>query len=407
MTMNKHVKSTLVLVCICAVLAILLGLTNYITGPIIQENEEGKANAALTEVMPEGKLFDELDISEYTLPATVSAAYRETSGKGYVVKISTTGFSSGLVIMCGISSDGTVTGTKVIENTETPTYGGVTITKFESEGVLVGKGADTLDSVDTKTGATVTATAYVAAVKDAINAATNLSGGSADLRTEEEILQDNLSAALPSAEGEFEKLFLVARTEADAIYKAKNGTGFVAVAGELFVPSDAQGNITAEGIDAELSAKLSADISAVLSATAEAVDLTAYEGIHRWIKSVSKTNLGNYIVELEAAGHDVVCSAECGHGSEYHGSTGKYIKIKVSITAEGKVIDCLTVEQHESQKYGAACGNEDFYGQFDGTTKDTYQNIDGISGSTITTNAYKNAILYAFQCVEILEGGTE
>ena len=38
--MKKSVKSILVLVCICAIVSVLLALTNYITAPLIKENEE-------------------------------------------------------------------------------------------------------------------------------------------------------------------------------------------------------------------------------------------------------------------------------------------------------------------------------------------------------------------------------
>ena len=82
--MKKSVVSTLVLVCICAVMAILLAVTNMITAPIIQEKMEQAANAALKEIMPDGEGFEKMDISTYTLPSTVTEVYKEANG-GYVV----------------------------------------------------------------------------------------------------------------------------------------------------------------------------------------------------------------------------------------------------------------------------------------------------------------------------------
>ena len=105
--MKKSVKSILVLVCICAVVSVLLALTNSITDPMIQANEQKNANAALLEVLPEGGSFEKLDISSYTLPSTVSEVYRAENG-GYAIKLSTTGYASGMVLMCGIGADGTV-----------------------------------------------------------------------------------------------------------------------------------------------------------------------------------------------------------------------------------------------------------------------------------------------------------
>jgi Na+-transporting NADH:ubiquinone oxidoreductase subunit NqrC len=77
------------------------------------------------------------------------------------------------------------------------------------------------------------------------------------------------------------------------------------------------------------------------------------------------------------------------------------------MTADGKIIDCFTIYQAETDGLGSACENEEFYGQFDGKTQDNYGDIDGIAGATLTTNGYKTAILRAFESVAILEGGTE
>lgn len=75
------------------------------------------------------------------------------------------------------------------------------------------------------------------------------------------------------------------------------------------------------------------------------------------------------------------------------------------MTAQGRIIDCLTVFQKETDGIGSACENESFYGQFDGKTEDTYNDIDAISGATLTTNGYKQAILRAFTSVKIFEEG--
>ena len=55
--MKKSIKNIAVLVCICAVVSVLLAVTNALTAPLIAENEAKKANEALLNVMPEGKSF--------------------------------------------------------------------------------------------------------------------------------------------------------------------------------------------------------------------------------------------------------------------------------------------------------------------------------------------------------------
>ena len=104
----------------------LLALVNSITAPIIQENQNAAANAALLEVMPEGKNFEAVDLSAYELPATVTQAHKEEGG-GFVIQLTTTGYGNHFVIICGVRADGTVSGAKCLSSTETvgkeKTYG--------------------------------------------------------------------------------------------------------------------------------------------------------------------------------------------------------------------------------------------------------------------------------------------
>ena len=166
--MKKSVKNILVLVCICSVVSVLLAITNTVTAPRIARNEYEKVKKALLEVMPDGKSFAEIDVSAYTFPSTVTAVYKSENG-GYVIKLKTTGYASGMVMMCGVSAEGKVTGTKMISSNETPSIGGAAILSFSPD--LIGKDGETVDGVDTVGGATKTTAAYRSAVKDALNAA--------------------------------------------------------------------------------------------------------------------------------------------------------------------------------------------------------------------------------------------
>ena len=383
--------------CVCIVITLALAVTNSITAPIIEKNENAAANDALLVVMPDGKSFEKLDISGYTLPATVVEAYKAEAG-GYVIKLETTGYASGFVIMCGVGADGKVTGAKVVSSGETPNVGGAAADKMTSE--FTGKDTSNIDSVDTVAGATVTTKAYRAAIKDALNAAIILGGGDVDIRTEEEILNDNLSAALPAAEGKFTKLFITeVITGIDAIYKADNGKGAVCVVGEQFIALDESYNVLTE-VSADVAAAVKEQAEKALTSTSEDVDLTKYTGLPTALLSAKKTASGNYILELRAAGFGI-------NGNEYYRPSGEYIKIRVSMTADGKIIDCFTIYQAETDGLGSACADEKFYGQFDGKTQDNYTDIDGITGATLTTNGYKTAILRAFESVAILKGGAE
>ena len=390
--MKKSIKNTLVLVCICAVVSIILALTNAITAPIIELNEKESANKALLEVMPDGKSFEAMDISAVSLPATVREVYRAENG-GYIFKLNTTGYSSGLIIMCGVRANGTVSGAVCLSSTETLGYEKTFGANFADVSI------DTVLSVDTVSGATKTTGAYRAAVQDALNAAIILGGGDVDLRTEEEILHDNLSAALPVAEGGFEKPFLAEDiSDVDAIYKATNGAGYVCMIGEQFIAADQNGAVLSE-VPEEISATVSAAVTALSASVMQDMDLSAYVGLPSQLVSAKKTLTGNYVLEIKGAGYGIV------GGNEYHPASGEYILIRVSLTKEGKIIDCLTVSEEETDGIGSACADEDFYGQFDGKTEETYVDIDAIGGATMTTNGYTKAIGHAFDIVKIFEGG--
>lgn len=392
--MIKNIKNLLVFVCICTVITVLLALTNSFTSPIIIQNQNASANKALLEVMPDGSGFEIMDISAFTLPQTVSEVHKETSGKGHVIKLVTAGYGTDMVIMCGVGSDGVVTGALCLSSNETlgkeKVYG-------ENFG---GKDAAGVDAVDIISGATKTTEAYKNAIKDALNTSIILGGGSVDIRTEEEILADNLNMALPAGENAFIKLFLYEDIQGfDAIYAAENGAGYVFVIGEQFVGTDAEGNVVSEGIeDAEAIANA---VTLIRSTVIEEIDLASYPDLEKTVVYAAKTASGNFVLETKGAGYGIK------GGNEYHPASGEYIIVRVSMTADGRIIDCLTVSEGETDGLGDACASEDFYGQFDGKTEENYTEIDAISGATLTTDGYKMAIERAFAALKILIGGEE
>jgi electron transport complex protein RnfG len=383
--MKKAIKSTVVLVAICAVMAILLALTNALTAPIIAENQNAAANQALLQVMPNGEGFESVEFDAEKLPKTIKEVFKEKNG-GYVFNMETTGYGSGLLIMCGVNADGTVSGVVCLGSSETLGHEKTFGANF------AGKDAAGVDAVDTISGATKTTGAFKSAVKDALNAAIILGGGSVDLRTEEEILNDNLSAALPAGEGKFGKVFITEVIEGiDAIYAAENGKGYVYVIGEQFIAVDENGNTDNETVAAAY---------AILSAsTAEDIDLSAFADLPAKLLSAKKTATGNYILETKGAGYGIK------GGDDYHPASGKYIEIRICLTPEGKILDVITTFQEESKGIGDACANEKFYGQFDGKTEGNFKEIDAIGGATMTTNGYLEAIEVAFASMKILEGG--
>lgn len=386
--MKKHIKTVTSLTVICLVVALLLSVTNYITEPIIEKNEFGAVQEALKVVLPQGEDFNAVDIEEYDLPETVTEVYSEKNGS-YAFKMVTTGYASGLTILCGIDKEGKVVGATCIASSET---NGAENTYGEK---LIDKTIKNINSVDTVTGSTKTTVGYRNAVKDALNSFAIINGGTVDNRSEEEILQDNLNKALPSGEGKFTSLFIAEDIGNIAeVYVAENNTGFVFLLGEEFIATDEKGNVITETGDENKTAVNSAAVKIINSKQTE-IDLSGYPNMPANIRKAFNTESGNYVFEVNASGYGV---------SEGYSASGEYIKIKVSVTGEGKIISCVTLSQGESKDYGAACEKKNFYSQFNGKDQTNYMNIDAITGATVTTNGYKSAIAKVFEAVKILKG---
>ena len=171
----KHLLNTIVILLVIAILfgAAMFGL-NFITGPIIEKNNQGEQFAPLLEVLPDGKGFEELEnLGELGLPAAITNAYRETEGNGYVFRVTSTGYKSGMVIMVGINAEGKITGTKCLETQDT----------FGKEPQIDNSynGQSLSDLVPTMiSGATMTSNGYKDAVNNALQAFTLASGGKID-----------------------------------------------------------------------------------------------------------------------------------------------------------------------------------------------------------------------------------
>ncbi len=391
--MKNHIKSIISLVVILAVVTVLLATTNYITAPIIEKNAGAAANEALLVVMPDGGDFTAVDMTQYTFPSSVLEAYTASNG-GSVFKVTATGYGPDMIIMCGVGADGVVTGAVCLSSNETlsheKTYG------EQTKGATV----DTIDAVETISGATMTTSAYKGAVKDALNSAIILGGGSVDIRSEEEILADNLATALPAGD-KFTELFICEKLEGiSAIYTADNGAGSVYVTvvndEEIFVGVDVNGAVISEVAD-DVKATIEAAAKVMADSSMTEVDLTKYADMPSHIEKAYKTASGNYVIELHAAGFGI-------NGDHYYNPSGEYIYIKIALTKNGEIINCVTTAQSETDGIGSVCADKEFYSQFNGKDESNYKDIDAITGATITTNGYKTGVGKAIEAVKIMEG---
>ena len=391
---NSKFYPALVLGTICLVAALLLAGVNLITAPIIEKNQNELANAALREVLPEGKNFQPIEItSDY--PAIVTAGYKADGG--FVFKMEVTGKSTGLIIMCGVDTNGHVVGTKVIASEETPSYAANVFPFVEGvNGKYSGMDLDGFDPFLVAQ-ATYTSQAYADAVKAALQSAIIAAGGSVDTRTPEQILQDNCNAALGTTKLTYGRWFATeALVGIDKTYVPENGNNkqFVFVIGDKFIGVNATGVITA-GISAEDAAKATAAYA--LASTSNPTPISELpKGVDtRLVKKAYVTAHGSYVFELS--------------GNGYY---SKPIEFSLSVTADGKIIDMVTTSQHEHEGQGGA-GNEAYYDKWIGATADDIvistssknPDIGAIAGSTFTSKGYQEAVKAALQAATLLSGG--
>ena len=170
---KQNILPVVVLGAICLVVAALLGGVNMITSPIIEEANNQKANAALLVVLPGGKNFEEIDLTE-EYPDEVNRAYK--ADIGYVFEVNTRGKEQ-MTVMCGVDSDGKIVKIEVLSEQETPGYKEKVFPNVTGDdGKYNGKDSSTVEP-ELFTGATLTSNGVYNAVKASFNAYAIATGG--------------------------------------------------------------------------------------------------------------------------------------------------------------------------------------------------------------------------------------
>ncbi len=170
---KDNLKSIIVLSCICLVVAVLMGAVNYITSPVIKDNEEQKVQDSLKAVMPGATGFsDPLELPGEA-PKTVKAVYRDAEETGYAVSVSTeSSYSSNpMTFTVAVSNEGKIIAVELTGYSETKDFG-----KETYPGTYVGADGDTVGSVDLCSGVTYSSTAFRNAMTD-VFAALEMIGG--------------------------------------------------------------------------------------------------------------------------------------------------------------------------------------------------------------------------------------
>ena len=421
MKQNKFYPA-IVLGSICIVVALLLSVINMITAPIIEERKEDEANATLIEVLPEGKDFEELTITEaYAAIENAKIIKGWKASGGFVFQIEVSGYRPGLVIMCGIDSEGKIAGVKSIESAD----------NFGAESILDQMYTSAAPSADTLTQlipaaapskAPATTKGYYNAIKAAFSAVAIAGGGV----TPEQQFQIDCNELLGTSDVIFTKWF---RTEiiegVDAVYESSNNSGRVYKIGEKLIGVKADGAVVGDATADESAIVIAAD--AIIS-SGVLTDITAsLGGAYSHITKAWGSANGGYVFEMSIDGYKTAKNSYESSGANKEGN----IVIKVSISADGMIIDVVTLAQFETPAVGDVCATEDYYNEYKGAydsdikvsadreevVKNNYVNVSeyemdlipndstdigAISNATFTTVAYQTAIKEAFKAFNAL-----
>ena len=162
----KLMKPIIVLTLICVISSALLGLTYERTKDIIAAAELQATNDAMAEVLPGSSGdFEQLDAGM----ENILMAAKDNGGAGYVFQIEDTGYGGAYVVMIGMDNDGKITGAKLLEHSETPGLGAKT-ESADFTGQFVGRDKNSLDGIETISGATISSTAFIRCVEAACQA---------------------------------------------------------------------------------------------------------------------------------------------------------------------------------------------------------------------------------------------
>ncbi|MCL2125418.1 MAG: FMN-binding protein [Oscillospiraceae bacterium] len=159
---NDFIKPILVLSLICLVISGALAVTNNVTEPVIASASEQREETAKFEIIPDAEGF--IDIDAEGLPTTITEAYSTTNNVGYVFIITANGYGGDVRIICGIDNEGRMIRCSALQQSETKGLGSrVAEPSFQDQFIGVDK---RLEGVEAISGATISSSAYIGAIRD-------------------------------------------------------------------------------------------------------------------------------------------------------------------------------------------------------------------------------------------------
>ena len=412
----KHLINTIAILLAFVVVfgAVMFGL-NFITGPIIEENNKGAEFAPLLAVMPDADNFEEITSTLAGVPESVIAVYKETSGRGFVVRTSaSTQYSKEpMEITFGVTADGKICGIQLDVYTDSIDFRSKDANYIDS---YLEKDSALAD-IGTVSGATYSSTAFKDAVSAGFSALISNSLIVEGVKSDAQILQEMIPTLAPGMLGleEFEVPYEGGNIE--KAWKAANDAGFAYVitlketSWLVLVNASGVGRVyDVTGADITDTAKAFVDEAKRASANQKSYTEDLNTRVTKLFADASD------IAPIELSTFNTVVSAVSfkSNGAEYYGFYSRSIgfhqmDVFFVIDANGAIAKMDAKQFIFDEEYFAAFGgmnNGEYKAGFEGLTSETWTGDAAvIATATMTSNAMKQSTEDAFAAFNSIKGG--
>ena len=408
---NKSVKSIILPVIVVVLAFAILYCVNLWTYPtIVQARMQGEVGPAM-DVMPNAKGFTELNLDN--VPSTVETVYEETSGQGYVVKVSTkAGFTKeAIVFYIAIDKDNKVQKINVTAYPETREVGEGYVDTF------IGSDS-TLSTVELVAGVTYSSSAIKNGVADAFKALSD-NGLIVAAKKEPKQLYEELMpvvfgtavnpAGMMSQEDFTSKVGGVVRAQkatnegAVAYWYAEGEENYAVITnGRIAKVYDLEGN--------EVSSLSSSVLSSLMDEAKTLVKDNSSSDGKRFKKYVPDSKVTEIDVPLF---NNVTTAFECvnengtyyGFGVRPYAFDNEALTMYISIDDKGAIYSFNCSALYVDPEYFTHSEPENYTGGLVGVT-DSWSGEEAlITGATLTSEAVRDAINDVFDSFKAIKGG--
>lgn len=408
---DKSVKSIILPIIVVILAFVILFLVNLWTYPLIIESRmQGEVGPA-KDVMPNAKGFEELKLDN--IPSTVETVYKETSGQGFVVKVSTkAGFTKeAIVFYVAIDGENKVQKINVTEYPETRDVGDGYVDTF------IGSDS-TLSTVDLVAGVTYSSSAIKNGVADAFKALSD-NGLIVAAKKEPKQLYEELmpvvfgTAVNPAgmmAQEEFTssvsgvvKAQKALNEGAVAYWYCEGDNNYAVVTnGKIAKVYDLEGN--------EVSSLSSSVLSSLMEEAKTMVKDNSSSDIKRFKKYVANSTVTEIDVPLF---NNVTTAFQCvnengtyyGFGVRSYAFENTPLTMYISIDDNGAIYSFNCSSLYVEPEYFTHSEPDNYTEGLVGVTESWSGDEALITGATLTSEAVRDAISDVFESFKAIKGG--